>query len=71
MSNDVLAPYELVKRNPDDKRSKLLTLTEQAVSIKKKLRALGETLAKDSGRLNVFVKETVHGKSESLRRDGI
>ena len=49
MSNDVLAPYEFVKRNPDDKRSKLLTLTEQAVSIKKKLRALGETLAKDSG----------------------
>lgn len=38
----------LVKRiqNPDDKRSKLLTLTEQAVSMEKELHALGESLEK-------------------------
>lgn len=38
----------LVQRiqNPDDKRSKLLTLTEQAVSMEKELRALGESLEK-------------------------
>lgn len=36
----------LVKRvpNPDDKRSKLLMLTEQAFSMEKELRALGESL---------------------------
>lgn len=61
----------MTNQNPDDKRSKLLTLTAQTVSVKKKLRALGEKLEEDSRRLNVFVKETVHGKSESLRRDGI
>lgn len=38
----------LVQRiqNPDDRRSKLLTLTEQAVSMEKELRALGESLEK-------------------------
>lgn len=38
----------LVQRiqNPDDKRSKLLTLTEQAVSMEKELRTLGESLEK-------------------------
>lgn len=36
----------LVQRvpNPDDKRSKLLTLTEQALSMEMELRALGESL---------------------------
>lgn len=38
----------LVQRiqNPDDKRSKLLTLTEQAVSMEQELRAQGEFLEK-------------------------
>lgn len=38
----------LVQRiqNPDDKRSKLLTLTEQAVSMEQELRAQGESLEK-------------------------
>ncbi len=38
----------LVQRiqNPDDRRSKLLTLTEQAVSMETELRALGESLEK-------------------------
>lgn len=43
-----LEKKRLVQRiqNPDDKRSKLLTLTEQAVSMEKELRALGESLEK-------------------------